>query len=297
MPTITKAPTPQEFATAWTRGFAAAVRSEAGRDGRLSLREAQRIAEQDGHLAQFGDNAVNYLEKTGQQSVSVNKLIGKGHDYAVAVSAKVAGDNNRISLVEARNLPDDLRADFFALRGKADPGAVDASPARISGNDLVTAFDKAVETDDGYGLTYTSEGDYNVLPVLADNPTNQPVNGETVMVLFEDLLLDGIFADVDDYRAELTSETFSASESKAWLTEQSTYDPSWMDDWYKKESEGFAKVKSVVDANLEDVRVVKVGPKEDDGSLAVDHGTYAYFIVGKTDANEIAGVWFGSAET
>ena len=90
MPTITQAPSPKEFANAWTRGFAAAVRSEAGRDGRLSLREAKRIAEQGGNLATYGDNAVNYLEKTGQKSVSVNKLIGKGHDYAVAVSASSA---------------------------------------------------------------------------------------------------------------------------------------------------------------------------------------------------------------
>ena len=70
-----------------------------------------------------------------------------------------------------------------------------------------------------------------------------------------------------------------------------------MDDWYKKESEGFARVKSVVDANLDDVRVVKVGPKDDDGSLQDSGGSYAYFIVGKTDAGEIGGVWFGSAET
>lgn len=303
MPTITKAPTPQEFANAWTRGFAAAVRSEAGIDGRLSKNEAANIEKAGGNLAMYGDNAVNYLERTGQKTVSVNKLIGKGHDYAEAVAARHAGDNQRLSLVEARNLPADIRGDFFALRGKADPtapadvGTVDAPAGRLSGNDLYGAFEEAAKTADGRVLTYTSESDDEVIPVLAHRAGDQPINGETVMDAFEHLLLDGVFAYVDDYRAELTAEAFSPTEGRAWLTDKSTYDPSWMDDYYKAEAEGFAKVVAVADANLSDVTVVKVGPKDDDGSLAIDSGTYAYFIVGKTDAGEIAGVHFGAAET
>jgi hypothetical protein len=114
------APNIDQFAKAWTRGFAKAVREAGGRDGRLSLNEAKSIARRDDPLAVYGDNAVNYLERTGQKSVSIDKLIGKGHDYVLATAGKVAGSNRRLSLVEARNLPEDLRADFAQLRGKSE---------------------------------------------------------------------------------------------------------------------------------------------------------------------------------
>lgn len=294
MPTLTKAPSPKDFASAWTRGFAAAVRSEAGKDGRLSRKEAERIAEQGGALAQFGDNAVNYLEHTGQKSVSVDKLIGKAHDYAFAVAEKAAGSNQRLSLVEAKNLPEDLRGDFFALRGKEDPGADE--PNKLTGARLNSALDQAATTGSGFTIDYISEGDYPVLASNAANPENLPVNGASVMALFEDTLTDGIFEDVDDYSAELTSETWTKAESKQWLKDLGTVDPD-DDSYYTEMREGFGRIKGVVDDNLSDVRVVKIGPKDDDGSLAVDSGTYAYFIVGKTDNGEIAGVHFGSAET
>ena len=59
-----------------------AVRDAAGRDGRLSKNEAKKIAQRSDALALWGDNAVNYLDKTGQKTVSVDKLIGAGYRYA-----------------------------------------------------------------------------------------------------------------------------------------------------------------------------------------------------------------------
>jgi hypothetical protein len=121
MPVLPKAPSPQEFAKTWTRGFARAVREAAGRDGRLSRSEGAQIAARTDGLSVYADNVENFFEETGQKSVAVEKLIGTGHNYAEAQAERVGGDNQRVSLLEARMLPADLRTEFFALRGKSDP--------------------------------------------------------------------------------------------------------------------------------------------------------------------------------
>lgn len=121
MPVLKNAPSPQEFANRWTRGFAKAVRDASGRDGRLSRNEGSQIAERGDALVRYADNVAGWFEATGQQSVSVDKLIAHGHAYAKANGERVAGDNQKMSLLEARSLPADLRPDFFELRGKEDP--------------------------------------------------------------------------------------------------------------------------------------------------------------------------------
>lgn len=97
--------TPAAFAKNFTSGFAAAVRDVSGRDGRISENEARKIAEP------YRDNALNFLEKTGQKSVSVDKLIGRAHDYALATASKAAGPDGRLSVVDIRALPVDLQAE------------------------------------------------------------------------------------------------------------------------------------------------------------------------------------------
>ncbi len=124
MPALTFAPTPERFAKTWTQHFAAAVRACAGKDGRLSRSEAKKIAGLNGSLKLWSDNAVNFLEHTDQKTVSVEKLIGSGYNYAYANAAKVAGRGNTVSLTEARRMALDLRDDFAYLRGKLDVDAI-----------------------------------------------------------------------------------------------------------------------------------------------------------------------------
>jgi len=147
MPRITTAPTPAQFAAAWKEEVADKVRAHAGRDGRLSTTEARRMAERldSGKLA--ADNAVNYLAALGQDSVSVEKFLGDAEAYVKAQGENVAGANGRISLVEARLLPPDLRQDFEVLRGTAaTPTPPDEAQLRTRVLDLVTHF-----LDDGAG--------------------------------------------------------------------------------------------------------------------------------------------------
>jgi hypothetical protein len=112
MPTLTAAPSPATFAKSFTRGFAAALRTAAGKDERLSTNEATKV------VAPYTDNAVNFLAHTGQKSVSVEKLISSGYKYAFALADKAAGPDGRVSLADADKLPADLKADYMKLRGR-----------------------------------------------------------------------------------------------------------------------------------------------------------------------------------
>ena len=291
MATLNSAPTPSQFATAWTRGFAAAVRDAAGKDGRLSVNEAKKIAQRTDGLAVYGDNAVNYLERTGQQTVSVEKLIGKGHDYAFALAERVAGNNNRVSLVEATHLPRDLQADFLALRGRAPV----AAPTSLDGAALLSALDAATKLPDGSVVNFMSESDYPVVPFAIENPTGQ-VDATTVMRRLAPALTADIFQRVTNFRTEVVAEAWTKAESHRWLSELS--EPYiGMDDEQRPTMRAFANIATVLEDNLKDVRIVKLGEPDRNGNLSHDSGLYAYAAVGQTADGKLAGVYFGSVET
>lgn len=60
---------------------------------------------------------------------------------------------------------------------------------------------------------------------------------------------------------------------------------------------GWRTLEAAFKKNLTETSVFRVGPKDDDGSVAVDQGTYVYLVVGRTADNKLAGVTFVSAET
>jgi hypothetical protein len=133
---MTRIDTPAAFAKTFKAGFESAVRDAAGSDGRLAQSEAKKIAEP------YRDNAVNFLEKTGQKSVSVDKLIGRAHDYALATASKAAGPDGRLSAVDIRALPADLHieagmllAPSAAARAKELRGLADKISLHVFGED------------------------------------------------------------------------------------------------------------------------------------------------------------------
>lgn len=114
-------PTPRQFADAWAEQFGDVVRQAGGRDGRLSQAEARRIAKRDAPDFLASDNAVNFFKATGQKTVSVEKFIRVASEYVEREASAVAGSNQKLSLLEARCLPKDLKDDFMFLRGKGLP--------------------------------------------------------------------------------------------------------------------------------------------------------------------------------
>lgn len=113
-------PTPAQAAQAYADRFGAVIDSAGGKDGRISRASAERLAERGDAGALVSDNLVNYLDATGQKSVSANKFKAVVQDYVAATASAAAGANQKLSLLEIRNLPADLQADLKHLRGKDD---------------------------------------------------------------------------------------------------------------------------------------------------------------------------------
>ncbi len=117
-PILPNTPTPKAFADAWAKKLEEVLKEGAGKDGRLSITEARRIAERADGGRLFSDNAVAWLNAKGQNSVSVGKLVGEARAYAEAQGRAVAGKDGRISYADAQKLRKDLQDDFLYLRGK-----------------------------------------------------------------------------------------------------------------------------------------------------------------------------------
>ena len=81
-----------------------------------------KAAEMDG---MFADNVQNYFLATGRHWIKADDLIASGARYSLAAMEKAAGDDNRLSLVDIRSLPTDLKDDLLVMRGKAPEGAVE----------------------------------------------------------------------------------------------------------------------------------------------------------------------------
>jgi hypothetical protein len=195
----------------------------------------------------------------------------------------------RIAQVAALMLAVALAVDMHKTGGFGDPTAMSTVA-------LGKAMESALTLGNGQGLVFQSEGDYPVLFVAAPNPGNKPLSGALIKELFRDSLEDGMFEDEDDVRKALAHEVSSAAETKAFLEEPQVSDlPN--DPEMVEEAAVWGRVHKLLLENLTDTRLVILGPKDEDGSLAVDQGLYAKFIVGKTRDGQVAGVYYGSVET
>ena len=67
------------------------------------------------------------------------------------------------------------------------------------------------------------------------------------------------------------------------------------EDYEIESAKAFAKVNDLLTANLTDIHLVLVGPKDEvSGEMAVDNGYYTYVVIGKTqDGNYVAGFTLG----
>ena len=95
-------PTPAQVADAYKQAFSPAIDQAAGKDGRISRREAERMAGRDDAGKLVADNLANFFEATGQKSVSANKFKGVVAAYAERHAERQAGPNQRLSLLELR---------------------------------------------------------------------------------------------------------------------------------------------------------------------------------------------------
>jgi hypothetical protein len=178
--------------------------------------------------------------------------------------------------------------------------------------DLARAL-KATAVDDGGGkLTgakfaaevakhagdawYMSESDYNPDPFALAFPAGHDLNGHNVMTVLKDKL-SSLFDQQDGDLSGFTFEAYSAKDAKAFLKGLSK-PPEDGDALYTKSAKAFGEITRLVDANLTDVKVFKIGPKDDrTGKLGVDQGLYAKVVIGRTADGKVAGFMLGAVET
>lgn len=278
---LTSAPSPERFATVWTSYFAGAVRSASGTDGRMSISEAKKLAE-SGSI--FGDNAVNWLNAKGQQSVDVDKLIQGGWNYAFATGKKIAGDDGRISLEDAKGLPKDLQDDYRFLRGKLD--------APVPAGNLLADLGKATE-----GLWLMSEGDAKVIPLEAASSGSGAISADEVRAAFgakHDELMQGDDVwgyDNADY-VPIADRFPEVRDASTWLGHYSTsFDPD--DTVSVANAAKWKTVGELMNAGLTNVSVIRFNER----AAPADAITSSIFFVGRTADGKLVGVLSGAVET
>jgi hypothetical protein len=280
MARIPKTPSVATFVETWTQDFKAAVTTAAGKDGRLSVSEAKKLAAKAGPEHVFGDNALSALTATGRKTVSVAQVTTEMQAYAERAAKAVAGRDGKITLGEGAKLPADLVEDFFMLRGKSVPGT--GTPT----SDLaqVKTSLEAATAD----LLMPSETDAKFAFVSGQPLAGAPITADLVraqLTAQHDATIGSLMY-VDPSEVSLAAKTtVEERDANAFFTDLSTnVDPN--DPASVARGQQFAALKQTLDANLTDLKVYRFGTV-----------SISTFVVGRTKTGELAGLLTGQVET
>lgn len=286
MPRIAKADVNRALETA-----AKTLITIGGNDGRISRAEVKnalatdKVPRQQQALVdiffKFIDNR-DFRQGAQVTPADVKKAVAYAKEHMVA---KYDLDNNGLSKDEVSKM---------SLTGKR---AVDLAVAlkgaaqTLTGAELAGALKSA-----GKDANYMSESDYSPVAIEGKPANASGVTDANIRAAFGATLKTFFKGNGDhDTAANFAMEIDGAAESKKWIAELAVENPDADD---AKSAASWGALKQVMDKNLTDVRVVKVGPKDErSGGLASDHGLYSYMLVGKTADGKLAGVMFGSVET
>lgn len=283
MARIPNTPSVRVFTETWSTDFKEAVKKAAGKDGRLTMSEAKKLATVPGADKMFADNAVNFLKATGKQSVSVEVLATSAKAYAQRAAQVAAGADGKLSLADGAKLPDDLKEDFFLLRGKPVPGSTPVTP----GGSALPAVKTALEAASA-DLWMPSETDAKFKFLAGTQLNGAAITADVVRAQLS-AQHDAIFADVmwvDPADLPLSTRTQVEERSAAdFLNDLATnVDPN--DPASVAQGQRFAALETAIDAQLTDVKVFRFGE--------INIST---FIVGRTKTGELAALLTGQVET
>jgi len=142
---------------------------------------------------------------------------------------------------------------------------------------------------------FMSESDYNPAYFAKDFPAGHDLNANNVMMALRPELAEH-FEDTTGLLGDYTAKVYSAADAKAFINRLSeVQDPN--DPGLVPSARAFGEITKLLNANLKDVQVVKVGPKDANGKLADDQGLYSYVVIGRASDGKVAGIMLGSVET
>lgn len=279
-PRIPNTPSVRIFTETWSKDFREAVTRAAGKDGRLSIAEARKLAASAGPERVFADNALSHFEATGKKSVSVEVLAREMTAYAQRAAELAAGPDKKLSLADGARLPGDLVEDFFMLRGKAAPGAQPAPSA-------LPAVQAALEAASA-GLFMPSETDASFKFVKGTALNGAPITAEVVRAQLgaqHDALISSVMY-VDPSEVALAGKTqVEQRDGNAFLDRViANVDPGDPDSVAM--GQRFAELKAKLGSELTDLTVFRFGTV-----------SISTFLVGRTRTGELAGLLTGQVET
>lgn len=145
-------------------------------------------------------------------------------------------------------------------------------------------------------VTIISESDSSVDYVASPAKVTTATNAATIMKAFASDIASA-FDQQDGYLRGYTADVSSRSETQKLLADFANPGRN-PDAEARAQARGFrALAKAFVDHNIRDVRYVKIGPKDDDGSLGIDRGAYLKLIVGTASDGKLVGVSWEVVET
>jgi hypothetical protein len=271
------------FSETWATDFKEAVKRAAGKDGRLSVSEAQRLAARPDADRVFADNALNYFQSTGKKTVSIDVLAREMKAYARRAAETAAGPDGKVSLADGNTLPADLKEDFFFLRGRSTPVVTPPAPGTSSLPAVKAALEAAV-----VDLLMPSETDakFKFLggTALHGAPITEAVVRAQLSAQHDAVLPDVMWVDPSDValagRTRVEERGFSAFFDHL----QNGVDPA--DPESIARGQKFEALRATLASQLTDLKVLRFG----DVNLST-------FIVGRTKTGELAGLLTGQVET
>jgi hypothetical protein len=261
-----------------------------GSDGRTSRAEMKKalatLPPAQRNLADIFFKFVDNRDfKAGAQVTAkdVKAAVSYAKEHMVA---KYDLNNNGLSADEIKKMSlTGKRAVELAKALKAAP-----QPATLSGAALGKEIGIAAKDAD-----YMSESDSTPAFVTGKPLNSSGVTVDNLKAAFGKQL-PAVFEGDDDVHtlADMAFEISTPAETAAFLKDEMSMDED--SDPGHKSGAAWGKLQTVLNDNLTDVRLVKVGPAEN-GKLATDRGLYNYMLVGKAADGQLSGVQFTSVET
>lgn len=273
-----------------------AIIKAAGSDGRTSRAEMKAaLKELPRNQRALADIFFRFIDhrdfKTGAQVTA--KDVTRAVAYAKThMIAKYDLNNNGLSRDEVSKMSLTGKRAVDLARALKGAGATGGDGGRLAATQLGAAIDKLAPK-----ANYISESDYSPKSFTATLPAGHELNGHNVMTALQPTLERFFEVRSGTLFDDNTSRVYSARDAKDFLKGLSETTPD--DDADQLESaKAFGEITKLINANLTDVHVVKIGPKEDGTNrLADDHGLYAKVVVGRTADGKLAGFILGAVET
>ncbi|MBL9039012.1 MAG: hypothetical protein JNG84_10885 [Archangium sp.] len=263
-------------------------KADGNRDGRVTDAEVKKYAKALKQPKAVSDALL---------AVTSEALKGKA-SKSIAVSVITKQVDDAMALINKSDKNRNGKLDVGAELNKANTlKSFKALAAMASGLEVISGKLTAYQLENAIGpwamkANYTSESDYN--PTYFSLPGNTTITASNAMRVLNAPMDEFFSEDAHENvsMSKYTAEVMSAADTKSFMDDLVTDYPDDTDS-----VAGWTNVNKLLRANLTDLKVVRVGPKDEDGSMATDQGLYAYVIVGKTTDGKTAGVYFGSVET